>query len=141
MVKIQINYLGKTDFLELKKLKIKIIRQVQKIVRGEGCRGKSLSLTFTNDLKIRELNRKYRKLDRATDVLSFVMDEEEMLGDVVISVESAVRNAKRFKQKFSREIERLVVHGVLHLLGYDHKKSKDRDVMRKKEEEYLCRGD
>jgi len=109
-----------------------------KILRCE-LRGKrdEVGITFVDDKEIRKLNREYRKLDKATDVLSFEMGEEGMLGDIVISVETAGRNSKRFGVSLGDEIRRLVVHGILHLLGYDHMKKSDRKAMMKKEEGYL----
>lgn len=111
---------------ELKRLASKILKK-----------GQSVSLAFVDDGSIRALNKKYRHLDRATDVLSFEMDEGEMLGDIVISVDTAKKNAKRFKSTFADEIKRLTVHGLLHLQGYDHMKKRDRDLMRSREELYL----
>ena len=83
-------------------------------------KGRELSLLFTSDKEIRELNAHYRKKDKATDVLSFPLDDNSMLGDVVISVETAAKQAKSYRTTFRNEIERLLIHGVLHLLGHDH---------------------
>lgn len=113
-------------------LKTKISRLIKKI-RGK----KIVSITFTDDEFIRRLNRMYRGKDKATDVLSFSMEEENLLGDVIISKEQAKRNTKRFNVNFENEILRLVAHGTLHLLGYDHWRKKDRVLMQKKEEELL----
>ena len=89
-----------------------------------------VSVTFTDNEKIRELNAQYRSIDRATDVLSFPLfdedfeDEEELaLGDVVLSLEKAQEQAKEYGHSFEREVAFLVVHSVLHLLGYDHETS------------------
>jgi len=108
------------------------------ILRDEGyARRGDVGITFVDDEHIRQLNRKHRKLDRATDVLSFATGEERFLGDVVISIDTAKRNAKRFKTTISDEIKRLTVHGTLHLLGYDHDDVKDRAQMREKEGHYI----
>jgi probable rRNA maturation factor len=90
----------------------------------------ALTITFVRDRAMRRLNRDYRGIDKPTDVLSFAYHEgEEMattqmdsrhLGDVVISVETAARYARELGLTFDREIERLVIHGALHLAGYDH---------------------
>ena len=98
-----------------------------------------LSLYFVNDSKIRELNRRYLKRDRPTDVLAFSMmegtdAEEGILGDVVISTQQAVLNAKRVGTSGEWEISRYLVHGILHLLGYDDSGSKEAR-MREREEE------
>ena len=84
-------------------------------VRGE------LALVFAGDALLRRLNRDYRFKDKPTDVLSFPSpDREEGLGDVVISVETARENARRFGRSLDRELEILALHGFLHVLGYDH---------------------
>jgi probable rRNA maturation factor len=88
-----------------------------------------LTVTFIRDRAMRRLNRDYRGMDRPTDVLSFAYhegegtvadDETPHIGDVVISVETAERYAREFSLSFDREIEHLVIHGALHLAGYDH---------------------
>ena len=102
-----------------------------------GKKAGTVSITFVDDIFIRRLNKKYRNLDRATDVLSFEMNEERMLGDIIISLDTALRNSKRYKEKFDKEIIRLVVHGALHLLNYDHMKKKERSRFLKKQEDIL----
>lgn len=69
---------------------------------------------------MRRLNRDFRRQDRTTDVLAFSAGEGELLGDIVVSVPYAARQARRHGESPSREIERLLLHGYLHLLGYDH---------------------
>lgn len=93
--------------------------------------GAELSLVVTDDHEMRQLNRKWRGLDRTTDVLSFPMDHgPPMLGDIVISLETAGRQARQSLQK---ELLFLLVHGFLHLAGYDHKRPKERAQMRRLE--------
>lgn len=97
-------------------------------------------LSFVSDADMRELNRRYRKTDRTTDVLSFAqrdVGDVGILGDVVISYDAAVRNSQRFSVTVEREIRRLVVHGILHLLGFDHAEKRQRETMRGKESEIL----
>ena len=98
-----------------------------------------LSITLTDDEHIHALNKEYRGVDRATDVLSFafresdepeVIDAEfEILGDVIISLERAKSQAKEFGHSFLREVIFLEVHGLLHLLGYDHIDDDERQEM------------
>ena len=90
----------------------------------------TLTISFIRDRRMRELNRDYRGLDKPTDVLSFAYYEtaeawesaeaDGHLGDLVISVETAARYAAELGLSFAREIEHLVIHGTLHLAGYDH---------------------
>lgn len=84
-----------------------------------------VSITFTDNEEIRELNKTYRKIDKPTDVLSFPFDNSfnlpiKVLGDIVISTEKAVIQAEEYDNTLNREIGFLIIHGMLHLLGYDH---------------------
>lgn len=108
-----------------------------------------ISVTFVDDERIHELNREYRNVDRSTDVLSFPLGENGvydknpengacLLGDIVISVETAVRQAETYGHSLQREIGFLTVHSMLHLLGYDHVNGGIEEVrMREKEERVL----
>ncbi|HHW43425.1 rRNA maturation RNase YbeY [Desulfofundulus thermobenzoicus] len=107
-----------------------------------------VSLVFVNDEYIRRLNREYRGVDCPTDVLSFAMEEgepmpeageEKVLGDVVISLETARRQGEEYGHGFQREVAYLTVHGVLHLLGYDHQEETAARRMREMEEAVLAR--
>jgi len=113
----------------------KLYRISAAVVRAEGKKGSAV-ITLTGDGQIRGLNRKYRKIDRATDVLSFEMMENGVLGDIIISSDTAARNASRFGVSLAEELKRLVIHGTLHLLGYDHGAKPGRDKMRRKEDLY-----
>ena len=120
-----------------------------------------VSLLFVDNDEMREINNETRGIDRATDVLSFPMldyenkkvfkemyknyefsqsdcdGEELVLGDVVLSLERALEQSKEFNHSFEREASYLVVHSILHLLGYDHMEEDDKVIMRKREEEIL----
>jgi probable rRNA maturation factor len=100
-----------------------------------------LSLALVTDPTIHTLNRRYRGKDRPTDVLSFPLADEiqpSLLGDVVISVETAVRQAQRRGHSFREELQVLLIHGILHLLGYDHEISRSEAIlMRRKEQEVM----
>jgi rRNA maturation RNase YbeY len=88
-----------------------------------------LSILLVNDREMRGLNRRYRGIDRATDVLAFAQQEgaggtpHGLLGDVVISVDTARRQARDAGSSLGAEADRLLIHGLLHLLGYDHERS------------------
>ncbi len=81
-----------------------------------------LSVLFTDDSGIKALNRQYLGKNRPTDVLSFPMDDPSVIGDIVISVDRAREQSKEFGVSLNEELARLLVHGLLHLLGYDHVK-------------------
>lgn len=103
-----------------------------------------LSIVFTGDRAMRALNRSYRGIDRTTDVLSFSQCEGEvlgvpldMLGDIVISVPRAERQAAEYQCTLIAEIQRLLVHGLLHLLGYDHERGGAEAARMRRREAYL----
>ena len=85
-----------------------------------GKSGSSATIAFVSDKSIRRLNQLFRGVDKATDVLSFPTDEPGNLGDVAVSVETATRQAKENGLSFENEIAQLILHGLLHLSGYDH---------------------
>lgn len=85
-----------------------------------GKTGSSATIAFVSDKNIRKLNQQFRNVDRPTDVLSFPAGEESNLGDIAISVETAAAQAKENGLTFEDEIAQLILHGLLHLSGYDH---------------------
>jgi probable rRNA maturation factor len=91
------------------------------------------------DREIRDLNRQYRGKDKPTDVLSFPLADAlcpHLLGDVIISIETATRQAQRRGHALLEELQTLLIHGILHLLGYDHEISRREALrMRRKEQE------
>jgi probable rRNA maturation factor len=100
-----------------------------------------LSILFTTDDDIQKLNREYRNIDITTDVLSFPMmgvGPVDAIGDIVISIPTMVRQAKEYEVTESERLCRLLIHGLLHLFGYDHEVSKEEeDRMFAKEEELM----
>ncbi len=107
----------------------------------QGLEGMGISLYFTDDAEIRDLNRTYRGKDKPTDVLSFILDEPvedyRLLGEIIISVDTAKRQAKELGHSFRDEIKRLIVHGFVHLLGYDHELGGEEERKFKELEEKL----
>ncbi len=106
-----------------------------------------IDLLFVDNEAIREMNREYRDKDSATDVLSFPMyepdeeidDEDEILfGDIVISLERAQEQCEEYGHSLEREVMYLLVHGLLHLSGYDHMEEDEKKVMRAQEEKLLA---
>lgn len=109
------------------------------------CDDKELSVLFTGDAGIAELNERYLGRKGPTNVLAFPMTEgsepavcPEMLGDVVISVETASKEAKQTGESLSEAIDRLLIHGILHLLGFDHEKSDSEADRMEREEKRLA---
>ncbi len=108
----------------------RVAADARHLLRVLGENRSELTVTLTNDEEIRCLNRDYRRKDRPTDVLAFAMREgarvpgdEAVLGDVVISLETAARQAPARRASTAGEVRTLLIHGVLHLLGYDHERS------------------
>lgn len=102
-----------------------------------------LSIVLTDDARLRELNRDYLGLDAPTDVLSFPASESDpetgaaYLGDILISIPYATRSAAQAGHALESEVQLLVVHGVLHLLGHDHAEAKEKAIMWKAQSEIL----
>ena len=108
-----------------------------------------VNIIFTNPVKIRQTNKEYRDVDKETDVLSFPMFEkeeilnyeakqwQEVLGDIMISIERVQEQAKEYGHSFERELAYMMVHGFYHLMGEDHIEENDKVVMRQKEENIL----
>ena len=115
-----------------------------------------VTVTLTTPKTIQEINKQYRNIDRATDVLSFPMFEkdeldkkiqendfenEDVLGDIVVSVEKVKEQAIEYGHSFERELSYMIVHGFYHLMGYDHIEEDDKKIMREKEENILRKLD
>ena len=111
----------------LKRAALLVLASAAPAVRGE------LTVVLTDDAEIRRLNRTYRGKDRATDVLSFSLGDgrgdTELIGDVVISVDTATRQARSYGASLEEELARLLVHGTLHLCGYDHQTRRQALIM------------
>ncbi len=132
-------------------IRLLIRRCCHAVLVSEGfTRDAEVSVSFVSNSEIRRLNKTYRGKDSVTDVLSFPLTGEDgtmeinaengyvQLGDVVISIETAVKQAEIYSHSLTREIGFLTVHSMLHLLGYDHEKSPlDERIMREKEEAVL----
>ena len=130
-----------------------INRVIDECFKNEGLDGLKLyvSITLTVPEVIHKLNKEYRNIDKATDVLSFPMfeaeeleqikkdnlDEEDILGDMVISIPRVEEQAVEYGHSFERELAYMCVHSFYHLLGYDHMVEEDKKKMRAKEDEVL----
>ncbi len=117
---------------------------VSRVLRAEGFTGYDLTLVIADSRRLRRLNRRFRGIDRPTDVISFALLEGaqppvpcRQLGDVYISVPRARRQARQYRVTPGEEMARLMIHGVLHLLGYDHIRPAQARSMRRREEMYL----
>ena len=135
--------------------KIRLRKVAQKILSALACPDGQLSILIVDDAGIQEINRDYLGKDRPTNVISFAMQEGEgrgvqpdLLGDVVISAETAARDASGARLPFESELYFLLLHGILHLLGYDHERgtvadarrmeAKEREIFAQLREEFLA---
>jgi probable rRNA maturation factor len=117
---------------------IPALRKVaQKILDALGCPEAELSVSIVGDRSIRTLNRDYLGRDKATNVISFAMQEGEFgalnpqqLGDVVISADTAAREAEEAGEPFWNRLSFLLLHGILHITGYDHERSGESEALR-----------
>ena len=121
-------------------------KYLKKALKEEKVRGAVFNIILIDNKTIREINEKYRDIDRETDVISFALEDEKnesfssdkrVLGDIYISVEKAKSQALEYGHSLERELSFLAVHGLLHLLGYDHINKKDEKVMFSKQEMIL----
>lgn len=124
--------------LELKSFLKKFIDD-EKIGSGE------FNIIIVDNKEIRRINKEYRYIDRETDVISFALEDNKsfviknyrVLGDIYISIDKVLQQAREYEHSFKRELFFLSLHGLLHLLGYDHIKKEDEVIMFKKQEEVL----
>jgi len=145
---VEIEYLELEENIEYNNLITKIINKCFEIENLQESKI-YISVTLTNSNNIKELNKKYRNIESATDVLSFPMFEkeeikevlrvgiEEVLGDIIISIEEVEKQAKEYNHSFERELAYMTVHGFYHLIGEDHVQKEEKKIMREKEEKVL----
>lgn len=116
---------------------------LEKCLKEENISNSYFNIIFVDNKKIKELNKEYRNIDKETDVISFALEDEKeeniylekrMLGDIYISVDKAKSQAHDYGHSLTREISFLAVHGLLHLLGYDHMNKNDEEIMFSKQE-------
>ena len=130
-MKIQLHNQTEEDIKDIKELLQKIFKPIKQ--------EKNMQVIFLKQEAIHQMNMTYRKIDRPTDVLSFINDdiEDDSLGDIFISIEQARLQADDYGHSFQREIGFLAVHGYLHLLGYDHHTDEEEKIMIQEQERIL----
>lgn len=123
-----------------------IEKVVNKAFEIERVKNASCSIIIVDNSYIHKLNKEYRGIDRVTDVISFALEDDKgmvipdgtrLLGDIYISLDKANEQAEEYGHSLERELCFLAVHGIYHLLGYDHEKEEEAEVMFKKQEEVL----
>ena len=149
----QLEYLDLEENNAYEKIIKKVIEQCFKEEKIEESK-LYISITLTTPQNIHQINKQYRNVDNETDVLSFPIFEkkeleekikakrfehEDILGDIVISIDRVKEQAKEYGHSFEREFAYMLVHGFYHLMGYDHIKEEDKAIMRPKEEKVLKR--
>ena len=140
MIEFNFEYLGSFNENEIKVIVKKAISEVLKEMDFN--KKYYLSVLLTNDSGIKKINKKYRKINKPTNVLSFPQSDERLitknrfkiiLGDIVISLEKIVKESKLQNKEPSDHLTHMVIHSLLHLLGFNHEKLKDFRIMKKKE--------
>ena len=130
---------------EIKELEI-VEKVLKKALEKEKLENTSFNLIIVDNNYIHELNKKYRNIDRPTDVITFALedensiiipDEERILGDIYISIDKAREQSQEYQHSLLRELCFLAVHGFYHLLGYDHQTKEEEKIMFQKQEEVL----
>ena len=119
----------RTAIDDIEKFSRYVLKSTFKIAGVKPVAGSEVSVLLTNDAEIMKLNKKWRGKDKATDVLSFPTDDEMLPGDIVISLCTLLHDAKLQGKSFRTHYARLLVHGALHLLGFDHMDKYDADEM------------
>ena len=119
--------------------KIKVHRVIQLLKKEFNLRINFLSISFINSFTLKEINKKHLNHNYATDVITFnySKDIKQIDGEILISYEDAKRNAKKYGVSFGKEIYRLIVHGLLHLLNYDDKQASSKKIMKKEENKLI----
>ena len=125
-----------TEYSYTKKRKLK--NWIKNTVKEEGFSIGEINIIFTSDDYLLEINQKFLSHDYYTDVITFdYSDNKKISGDIFISIDRVKENAEKYKEKFFDELNRVIIHGILHLLGYKDKTSNEKHLMRKKEDFYL----
>jgi probable rRNA maturation factor len=120
----------------------KVKRTAAAALRHIGLGGAQVNIVFVSDRRIRTLNRKYLGIDSATDVMAFGDDRTgggSLVGDIAISSDKAKTNARLFGTSFREELALYVIHGILHLAGYDDRTAREKRKMRKMEDEIISK--
>ncbi len=118
---------------------------IKRLLKREKVKNANFSIVFVDNEKIQDLNRNYRNIDRITDVISFAFEDNEeisynnmrFLGEIYICIPRMIEQAKEYGHSETRELAFLTVHGLLHLLGYDHMTKEEEEIMFKIQEEVL----
>lgn len=115
-----------------------VLRALYLVYKGEGKELPSLAIVFTHNRYIRKINREFLKHDYSTDVIAFPLGEEGGVeGEIYINLDAAKRQAREYNVTYTQESRRLLIHGVLHLLGYDDKTIRKKKLMHERENIYL----
>ena len=112
----------------------------RRVLKSESAFGKSINIIYCSDRYIEALNKRFRRRKKTTDVLAFDLSdsvEPDFIGEVYVNLQQAKRQAKDRRIPYNKEVKRLTIHGVLHLLGYRDSRKSDRLNMRARQEGYL----
>lgn len=137
------------DIINLSDKKIDEIKKIKEVIdhllQKENVKNAIFNIAIVNNKEIRKINRKYRNIDKYTDVISFALEDHKdniksdlrVLGDIYISIDKAIEQKEAYEHSLLRELSFLSVHGLLHLLGYDHQTEIEENIMKEKTEVIL----
>lgn len=110
----------------------------KKVLLGENRGTETISVALVGKEEIKKINKKFRQKNKPTDVLSFEIKQNNILGEIIICPDVVKENAKKYKVPVKSEMLKMLVHGILHLCGYDHERSEEEEkIMEEKQEKYL----
>lgn len=122
--------------------KLKIKRWIKQVIENYGYKLGEVSYVFCSDERILEVNKQYLSHDFYTDIITFdYVEKERISGDIFISIDRVEENAKDFNVTFQQELLRVIIHGVLHLLGFEDHSQEEQQIMRQKENEAIALWD
>ena len=131
-------YFHKEDVETEVKEKGRIKKWVEETINSEGKNGETINIILTSNSNIKSLNRKYLKRNYTTDIIAFNYNRDNVIsGDLFLNPDTIKMNAGKYKTKYSEEILRVIIHGVLHLIGYNDENNEEKLMMREKENFYL----
>lgn len=115
----------------------KILKKLEKIIYSEFKKSGKISIGLVASNEIKKLNRKYRRKNKSTDILTFIFDEGPYLGEIILSPKDMARRAEAAGKTLQETAAFLIIHGILHIMGYTHKKNRDTEAMESKEKKLL----
>lgn len=133
MYKIDFTNTTEKKFIQYKRIR----KAVENTLKGEKIKDAEISIVFMNNDDIRDINKRFLKHNWATDVISFPLESDPLVGEIYIGIEVAFEQSKEYNVSLTNELMRLAIHGTLHIIGYDDTTAEQKDKMTSLENKYL----